>query len=137
MKTRWAGLLSAGLFVLASYALAQRPAMRIYNPDTETTVKGKVEQVKQITGRRGWNGTHLVLKTDAETMDVHVGPSSYLVKQGFSFAEGDQVEVVGSRVKMGESEAVIAREINKDGKRLVLRDAQGVPAWAGGRRWKQ
>lgn len=53
---------------------------------------------------------------------------------GFSFRPGDEVEVLGSKVKLGNSEAVIAREIKKEDKRLMLRDAQGIPQWAGGRR---
>ena len=34
--------------------------------------------------------------TEKKTIDVHVGPSWYLVEK---FAEGDQIEVTGSRVK--------------------------------------
>lgn len=109
---------------------------RNYDPGTETTVRGTVEQVKQVSGRHGWNGTHLVLKTEAGPLEVHAGPSSYLSGQGFSFAQGDGVEVLGSKVKTGDSEALIAREIKKEGKTLVLRNAQGVPQWAGGRRAK-
>lgn len=125
------------LFMSTILAYGQRALnARDYDPGTETTVTGKVEQVKQVSGRRGWSGTHLVLKTEAGAMEVHAGPSSYLSGQGFAFAAGDQVEVLGSKVKMGESEALIAREIKKDGKTLVLRNAQGVPQWAGGRRAK-
>jgi hypothetical protein len=35
---------------------------------------------------------------------------------------------------MAGKEVVFAREITKDGKTLVLRNAQGVPEWSGGRR---
>ena len=136
MKARWSAILVAVLFASLAPTFAQR-GTRNYNPSTETTVKGTVEQVKQVTGRHGWNGTHLTLKTGAGTMDVHVGPSSYVSQQGFSFAAGDKVEVVGSKVTMGGNEALIAREIKKDGKTLVLRNAQGVPRWSGGRRRSQ
>jgi hypothetical protein len=50
--------------------------------------------------------------------------------QGFSFAKGDQVEVIGSRVRMDSTDGVIAREIKKDDKVLTLRDAQGFPKWS-------
>ena len=134
MRGRWSAMLAAILFVSLPLAFAQR-GMRNYNPNTETTVTGTVEQVKQVTGRHGWNGTHLMLKTESGSMDVHVGPSAYVKEQGFSFAAGEQIEVLGSKATMGGSEALIAREIKKDGKTLVLRDAQGIPQWSrGGRR---
>jgi hypothetical protein len=37
-------------------------------------------------------------------------------------------------VKIEGADALIAREVKKGGKTLTLRDAQGVPAWSGGRR---
>jgi hypothetical protein len=111
-----------------------RPGMRNYDPKTETTVKGTVQEVQEQTGRHGWKGTHVVVKTDSGTLSVHIGPSSYISSKQFSFAEGDQVEILGSKVTIGGTETLLAREITKDGKTLVLRDAQGIPQWAGGRR---
>jgi len=122
---------------LASSALAQGGggARRLYDPSTETTIKGKVEKVSQVTGRIGWNGTHLVLQTDGQTYDVHVGPSDYLSKIGLKFSAGDQIEVTGSKVKLGGADTIIAREIKENVKDFTLRDAQGVPKWSGrGRR---
>jgi DNA/RNA endonuclease YhcR with UshA esterase domain len=122
----------------ATTALAQGQGMgmgmRNYNPQTEVTVKGTVEEVQQLQGRNAWMGTHLLLKTDSGTMDVHVGPADYIAKNQFSFAKGDAIEVVGSKVTIQDKDALLAREIVKDGKTLVLRNAQGIPEWSGGRR---
>jgi hypothetical protein len=124
------------VFLTVAVVLAQVPrkGMRNYDPSTEVTVKGTVEDVQQQQGRHGWNGTHLVLKTDTENLEVHVGPSSYLTEKQFSFAKGDQIEVVGSKVKLGAKDILIAREITKDSNKLVLRNAQGIPMWPRGRR---
>lgn len=110
------------------------PQSRMYNPATETTVKGTVEEIKTVTGRHGWNGTHLTLKTKGKTIDVHLGPSSFLKEKGFSLGKGDQVEVTGATTEIGGSEALIAREVKKGKNTLVLRDAQGIPKWSGGSR---
>jgi hypothetical protein len=122
----------------AATALAQGQGMgmgmRNYDPKTEITVKGTVEDVQQLQGGNAWMGTHLLLKTDSGTMDVHVGPSDFVTKNNFSFAKGDAIEVVGSKVTIQDKEALLAREIVKDGKTLVLRNAQGIPEWSGGRR---
>ena len=58
-------------------------------------------------------GTHLSLKTDKETLDVHIGPSHFLEQSKFAFAKGDQVEITGSKVKVQGSEAFLAREVKK------------------------
>ncbi|MGC2195383.1 MAG: hypothetical protein WA628_11970, partial [Terriglobales bacterium] len=117
------------LAALSSSALAQggSPAgMPNYDPKTEMSVKGTVDDVQQNAGKHGWMGTHLLLKTNAKTLEVHVGPSGYITQKQFSFAKGDALEVVGSRVMIEGKPAVIAREITKDGKTLVLRNASGI-----------
>ncbi len=107
---------------------------RNYDPQTETTIKGTVEAVNQYHGRRGCCGTHLSLNTGTAVVPVHVGPAAYVKEQHFSFDKGDQIEVIGSKIQVNGNDAVIAREIRKEGKALVLRNAQGVPSWAGNRR---
>jgi hypothetical protein len=126
---------ACALLVLPSWAQMHRggpgtaPA---YDTATEVTLKGSVEAVNQITGPQSWGGTHLSLKTEKEAIDVHVGPSWFLAQNKMSFAKGDQVEVTGSRVKFGDKDALIAREVKKGGATLTLRNAQGIPAWSGG-----
>jgi len=126
-------LMGVALPSLAQTA-APRKSAPMYDPATEVTMKGTVEAVKQLAGPRGWAGTHLSLKTDAETLDVHVGPSWFLTQSKISFAKGDQIEVTGSKVKFENSDALIAREIKKGDKTITLRNAQGIPAWSGGHR---
>jgi hypothetical protein len=137
MRTNWyLWLVTLVVFATtATLALAQGPgrAGLMYDPNTGTTVKGTVDKVEQITGRQGWPGTHLTLRTKDGTYDVHVGPSSYVSKNGFAFAIGDQIEVVGSKVNIGGADAIISREIKKNGKVLTLRDSQGIPMWSRGR----
>lgn len=106
---------------------------RMYPPRTEVAVKGTVEQVRTMSSGRGWGGTHLDLKTESGVFDVHLGPSSYLASKGFTFAKGDQIEVTGWKQAFQGHDAIIAREVNIDGKVLTLRNAQGIPAWSGGR----
>ena len=102
----------------------------LYNPATEITVKGTVEAVNQIAGRQGWGGTHLQLKTESETLDVHVGPSWFLSQNKVTFAKSDQIEVTGSKVKFANAEALLAREITKGDQKLTLRNEKGFPVWS-------
>jgi hypothetical protein len=110
-------------------------AGRLYNPQTVTTVKGEVMSVDTYTGRRGYQGVHLTLKTDQETIPVHLGPKQFLDQQTIKFAAGDKVEATGSRVTFDGKPAIIAAEVKTGGQTLKLRDANGIPLWAGqGRR---
>jgi DNA/RNA endonuclease YhcR with UshA esterase domain len=116
-------------------ALAQpgkgRMMMPNYDPSTETTLKGAVEEVKEVPHGRT-TGVHLLVKAGQETTEVRLGPKTYLNEKQFSFAKGDQVEVVGSKVKVNGAEQMIAREVKKGDKTLVLRGKNGKPEWSGG-----
>lgn len=130
-----ATILAAGVVLPGiPMASAQPPkagmAGRMYNPATETTLKGTVEAVTQPTRGR-MMGTHITVKAGEESREVMLGPSRFIAGKGFSFAKGDSVDVTGSKVTMDGKEHVIAREVVKDGKTLTLRDKNGVPEWAG------
>jgi hypothetical protein len=84
--------------------------------------------------RMGWMGTHLLLKTQSGPLNVMVGPSSYLAEKNFSFAKGDEISVTGSKVSFRGREELIAREIQKGGKTLTLRNQDGTPLWSRGMR---
>lgn len=118
---------------LATLAFAQ-PNFRMpnYNKATEAKISGMIEDVQQMPHGR-MMGIHIIVKTGSETVDAHLGPSDFIAGKGFTFAKGDSVEIVGSKVKMNRADAVIAREITKGGNTLTLRDQTGRPLWAGRR----
>lgn len=108
---------------------------RMYNPATVETVLGTVELVDRVTPMKGMNyGIHLVIKTDKETIAVHLGPSWYIERLDTKIEKGDRIEVKGSRVTIDGKPAIIAAEVKKGDNVLVLRDSQGIPAWAGWRK---
>jgi hypothetical protein len=131
--------LTLSLVVSIAYAQkrkGQMQGMPRYDTATEVTLRGTITKVDTHMGRMGWNGTHLVVSFDAETLTVHVGPSNYLAQQGFSFVAGEEIEVTGSKIKLEGSDVLIAREIKKGEKVLTLRNSQGIPAWSRNRwRW--
>ncbi len=133
----WTGI--AALTISAAVVLAQPPAsagqgMPRYDKTTETTLAGTVEEVQSHQGRGGGTGTHLLLKTETGTIDVHVGPTNWLAGQKYEFATGDRLEVLGSKVTIDGVDGFIAREIKKGDVKMVLRDAAGIPYWSGAHR---
>jgi hypothetical protein len=108
----------------------------MYDVRTETTITGTVESVETITatggrGRSGMGGTHLVLKTDRDAVEVHVGPTAYLAEKGLTLAKGDRLEILGSKLTVDGKSVLIARQIKKGDTTWTLRDASGRPAWSG------
>jgi len=111
------------------------PYSRMYNPQTLETLSGEVVSVDEFTPIRGMHsGLHAVVKTDKETISVHLGPGWYLENQDVTIDAKDKIEVKGSRVTYEGKPALIAAEIKKGNQVLTLRDASGVPAWSGWRR---
>jgi hypothetical protein len=107
---------------------------RMYNPQTVETVSGQVVSVDTMSRGR-YQGVHLTVKSDKETIAVHLGPSWYLNQQKMTFSPKDTLEITGSRVTFDGKPTIIAAEVKKGGQSLKLRDASGIPMWAGqGRR---
>ena len=102
------------------------------------TVKGEVVAVEKVGGggQRG-QGIGLKLKTASGELVIHLGPQWYLDRQGSAtFAAGDAVEVTGVKSQRRGGEIFIAAEVRKGTDILKLRDEQGVPLWADGKRCK-
>ncbi len=108
---------------------------RMYDPATVETVSGEVTAVEQMAPVKGMRyGIHLMLKTEKETISVHLGPGWFIERQDIRIEKGDKVQVTGSRVTVAGKPAIIAAEVVKGKDRLLLRDKVGIPAWSGWRR---
>lgn len=62
---------------------------------------------------------------------MRVGPSWFLSQHKIDFVKGNEVEITGSKVKINGRDTLLAREVKQDGNVVTLRNAQGVPEWAG------
>jgi hypothetical protein len=108
---------------------------RLYDAKTVETDSGEVAAVEEMTPFKGMGrGVHLILKTDTGSISVHLGPGWYVEHQDTKIAAGDKIEVKGSHITYEGKPAIIAAEIHKADEVLMLRDANGIPAWAGWRR---
>ncbi|MBI5634091.1 MAG: DNA-binding protein [Nitrospirae bacterium] len=108
---------------------------RNFNPSTVETVSGTVASVEQTKPMKGMNyGIHVMLKTEKETIEVHLGPGWYIERLDTRIEKSDKVEVKGSRVTIAGKQVIIAQELKKGDNTLILRDSAGIPVWAGWRR---
>lgn len=99
----------------------------LYNPAAEGIVKGVVEEVQDFDCpvSEGELGNHLMLKTPEGVLQVHLAPVRIMSSHGFSFAPGDQIEVLGAWVRLAGKNGMIAREITRGNETIIFRDGHG------------
>lgn len=107
---------------------------RMYNEKTLVQVTGTITSIEQVVPKKGSSaGIHFILKTEAETFAVHLGPKWHLDKQSIQLKIGDEVAVKGSKVTVDSKATIIAKDVIRDGVILILRDETGRPVWSGKR----
>ena len=151
-------MIAVSIILLSSIAIAQEwegwrgsegwgmghPYQLVLDPKAPIeTLSGEVIHVQKITPKKGMSpGIHVILHTDKETIPVHLGPAWFIEHLDMKILKGDKIEVKGSRVVMTIEEkpelkaqhVLLASEVKKGDKVLILRDATGEPVWAG---WKK
>jgi hypothetical protein len=129
-------MLIVAVFASASESIAQRGMGRgrgsrgwgpdnqyclAYKPDTTVTISGEVISVEKTVPRKGmFYGVHLMVKTDEETISVHLGPGWYIEGQGIMFEPEDKLVVTGSKDTFDEEQVIIASEVKRGDEVLEL-----------------
>jgi hypothetical protein len=95
-----------------------------------------VADVREVPRGNPLSGSHLMVRLDSaketsETIDVYLGPANYLKDFEVTFAKGNRVQVIGSKVKYGGAPVVLARQVRRESTTLYLRDENGTPYWRG------
>lgn len=83
---------------------------RMYDPKTVETNSGEVVSVDETPSMRGMSsyGVHLLLKTEKETISVHLGPGWFIENQDIPIAPNDKIAVKGSRITFEGEPAIIS-----------------------------
>jgi len=102
-----------------------------YDTKAEVKLKGTVEDVKQSSDTAD-KSTVLIVNTSTTKVEVYLCPRAFLESMSMDFKNGDEVEVSGSKIKHGDGEIVLAREVVKGTDTLTLREVNGTPLW----RWR-
>jgi hypothetical protein len=132
-RSRKISVLSAFLtLLLVASLVAQKtpkPSPPKYDLHTEVKIKGTIEEVKLPPKGSEKEIVHLLVKSGTDSVDVYLCPKSFFDDMGMDFGKGDEITLTGSRVKQGETDLVLAREVVKGNNTFVLRDAKGDPVW--------
>ena len=99
----------------------------LYNPANEMQASGSVVSTEEFTCPVSESelGEHLTLKTGDKLLQVHLAPSRILRSQKIKFTPGEQIQVVGAKVRFHGTDGLIAREIVRDNETFIFRDTTG------------
>jgi len=99
----------------------------LYDGANEVTVKGVVQETQEFDCpvTEGELDSHLLLKTTDGVLEIHLAPVRIMSGQGIRFAVGDQIEVIGAKVRLTGKTGVIARKVTRGNEVLVFRDRDG------------
>lgn len=99
----------------------------LYNATDEVVVGGRAQEVQEFDCpvSEGELASHLMLRTADGLVQVHLAPVRIMASQKLSFAPGDQIEVVGSKVQIYGNKGMIAREISRGNETVIFRDREG------------
>lgn len=117
--------------VLPAFANPQNGNVPRYDVTKEVTLKGVVADVVDRTcPMSGGMGSHFILKVaDGSSIEVHLAPTKFVKNYELVFHKGDQVEVIGSKVKFEDKDTIFARQITRGSDSFVFRDEKGKPVW--------
>jgi hypothetical protein len=107
----------------------KEPSPPKYDLRTETKMKVTVDEVKLPPKGSEKEVAHLLVKSGTDSVDVYLCPKAFFDDMGMSFSKGDEVTLTGSKVKQGEADVILAREVVKGNDTFVLRDEKGNPVW--------
>jgi hypothetical protein len=119
------------VFTAAGFLPAQvKASLPKYDLQTETKIKGTIDEWKQIAGDAKKGMAELMLKTGNDTVHVYLCPRGFLEEMGVNFAKGDEIQITASKVVRDGADLFLAREIVKGSDTVVLRDNKGAPVWS-------
>lgn len=131
---------SRALCILAALVAALSPSLAYgqngaavvpgYDPRSEIRIKGIVVAASDYYCAVSRTvESHLILQTGDGTLEVHLAAPAFVRQYRLTFAEGEVIEVLGSRIIFDGRETLLAREIGRGEEVFVFRDATGKPLW--------
>ncbi len=125
--------IAASILAVAALAagnpVTTKPNEPAYNLATVVDVSATITNVRQVPAGSPLEGVHLTVKTKNSTFDVYLGPADFLRIFKTNFPVGEEVEVIGSKVKVDNADVVLTREVSVGNADITLRDASGAPEW--------
>lgn len=108
MQSRVRNIVLCGL---AGFALAMTAAAKDVTLNAPVDVETTVTAVREAPVGSPLPGIHLDAIVKGRVMDIYISPSDFAGKYGFKVSKGDYIHIVGTEVRSGSADVVLARSI--------------------------
>jgi hypothetical protein len=101
-----------------------------YDAGTVIDFGAVVVEVREVQKGNPLGGVNLMVRTESDaTWSVYLAPADFVKSFEITFRKGDNIHVIGSKVKFGADIVVLAREVRRESATLYLRGRNGEPYW--------
>lgn len=101
-----------------------------YAPTSEQTMRGWVVETRDFQCPvTGTVGSHITVKSETGSIEVHLAPASFMKQYEINIRKGDNVTVVGSRIMFEGKGALLAKSVAIGNETYNFRDQSGRPLW--------
>jgi DNA/RNA endonuclease YhcR with UshA esterase domain len=101
-----------------------------YATTSEQTMHGLVVETRDFECPvTGTVGSHLTVKNETGSIEVHLAPASFMKQYEINIHKGDKVTVVGSKITYEGKSALIAKSVAIGNETYNFRDQSGKPLW--------
>jgi hypothetical protein len=139
MEKQTVGMWKVVLCGMAGFALAAPAVAKDAAIGAALDVHTNVSAIRQVPAGEPLPGLHIDAKIKGRVVDVYIAPMDFVAKYDVKVAQGQDVHIVGTEVKEGETDVVLAREITTgaidkrtgifhENMTIYLRNDQG-PLW--------
>ena len=123
-------LFGAAMNLISQEKSSPTHASYTYAPTSEQTMRGWVVETKDFQCPvTGTVGSHITVKNELSSIEVHLAPASFMKQYEISIRKGDNVTVVGSKIMFEGKSALIAKSVAIGNDTYNFRDQSGKPLW--------
>jgi len=123
-------LLSAASSVVSQEKPSLARVSYTYDEANQQTVRGWVVETKDFQCPvNNAMGSHITVKSEAGSIEVHLAPASFMKQYDIAFAKDQNVTVVGSKITYEGKPALIAKSVTVGHETFNFRDPKGRPLW--------
>ncbi len=97
---------------LAGFALAMTAAAKDVVLNTAVDVETTVAAMREVPAGNPLPGLHIDANVKGRVVDVYISPMDFATRYGVKFSKGAYVHIVGTQVRSGAADVVLARAIS-------------------------
>ena len=101
--------------------------LRAYDFRSRTRIGGEILSIDDLRADdAAFSGLHITMRVEKGEVSVHLGPKEFFDSNVVAFAVGDSLDITGLSSTYKGKPAVLATEVEKDGRHLRLPPRRGA-----------